>query len=433
MLPNNFRPSYRPHNSGHDYYGEGVYLVTLVIRGRDKLLSTLNQDVGNPQSVLSPLGKEVMRCCNYIPEIQAKKGRKIKIHAAICMPDHFHCVLEVIERMDVSVGEVICGFKTGCTQAYRRLHGSSLPYTATDASELQNSLTQFEHPNLLSPSEPYMAQNLDPHRMSRAQRRQYYASLPRNQRPLFDDDYDDTICFPRHINLDEHNRHKAAMINYVHDNPRRAITMKLFPRFFERRLHIAIKGTDKSGSPITRDYAAFGNIYLLRWARKVQVMCHRKARYGMLTDEEKAARGISYQALPEALTSIPYEETQAFQRQHDEVIEKVMAGATVVVTPGISAGEKAIKNKCLQKGMPLIHLQKEPIGALWKPERERFEACLNGSLLILAPWHPDELGEVNGVPQDTSYSVFHNLNELAEEVCMWSGEAVVKRDISMRC
>lgn len=115
----------------------------------------------------------------------------------------------------------------------------------------------------------------------------------------------------------------------------------------------------------------------------------------------------------------------AFRREHDNWVAQVMAGATVVVTPGISKGEQLMKNECLAKGYPLIHLQKEPIGALWKPEKMRFDACTNGRLLILAPWKADELGDVAGVPSATDYSVFHNLNTLAEEICLFEGEAVV--------
>ena len=102
-----------------------------------------------------------------------------------------------------------------------------------------------------------------------------------------------------------------------------------------------------------------------------------------------------------------------------------MAGQTVIVTPGISKGELQMKAECLEKGYPLIHLQKEPIGALWKPEKTRFEACTHGRLLMLAPWKADELGDVGGVPTGTDYAVFHNLNKLAEEICLFEGEAVV--------
>ena len=40
--------SYRPRNPGHDYYGRGIYLVTLVVSGREALFGRLNSDVRPP-------------------------------------------------------------------------------------------------------------------------------------------------------------------------------------------------------------------------------------------------------------------------------------------------------------------------------------------------------------------------------------------------
>ena len=84
-----------------------------------------------------------------------------------------------------------------------------------------------------------------------------------------------------------------------------------------------------------------------------------------------------------------------------------------------------MKDECLDRGFPLIHLQKEAIGAFWKPERKRFDACANGSLLILAPWNLDAMGSVGGVPSDSDYSRFHNLNVLAAEICAFNGDAKI--------
>ena len=184
------------------------------------------------------------------------------------------------------------------------------------------------------------------------------------------------------------------MIRYVEDNPRRAVIRRARPEFMRRCLHVVIGG---------RDYAAFGNLFLLRWARKVQVFCHRKA--------------------PDGRT--PYERTDAYRRECMEWKRMVMQGATAIVTPGISMRERMIKDRCIERGYPLIHLQKEAIGSYWKPELRRFEACAGGALLILAPWKPETIGEVNGVPSDTDYSIFHNLNHLAEEICAFEGEARV--------
>ena len=359
--------SYRPHNSGHDYYDKGIYLITLVVGNRDCLLGELNMDERHPSVCLTSLGSAVMDEWRKTVAIQASKGRKITLHAAVCMPDHFHGVIEVGERMDVSIGNIILFFKGACTSRWRNLTGFvQQPGTAAFIRHA-----------------------------SAAQRSAYYASRPRIERPLFDDNYDDTICLTNPDGTYDR-RHLSAMIGYVNDNPRRAVILCLNPTFMQRCLHIVIGG---------RDYAAFGNLFLLRWARKVQVFCHRKA--------------------PDGRT--PYEQTEAYRRECAEWKAQVMQGATVIVTPGISKGERIIKNRCIESGYPLIHIQKEPISRYWKPEASRFHACENGTLLILAPWSPETIGDINGVPKETDYSIFHNLNKIAAEICTFNGTAVVKR------
>lgn len=373
--------SYRPHTPGYDYYDAGIYHITLVTRNREPLFGTLNMSAQQPAVILNEVGHAVMECWHRIPDHHAAKGRQIGLLAACCMPDHFHGVIEVRERMEVSVGEVICGFKTGCTQAWRQLVGQ--PCTAANLPDCGWNNNA---------KEPYMAPvTKATHNMSRKQRAAYYASRPREEQPLFEDNYDDTICM-------SHGQCEA-MINYVNDNPRRAIIRKLHPDFMARRLHVMING---------HDYAAFGNLFLLRWANKEQVFCHRMARLSM--------------------PNVPYVNTEAYHKQHDQWIAHVMEGATVLVTPGISAGERQMKEECLQHGYPLIHLQKEPITRYWKPEKVRFDACSQGSLLILAPWNIDEMGDVNHVPSNTDYARFHNLNTLAAEICAFYGEATVLKD-----
>ena len=159
--------SYRPHNPGHDYYAPGVYLITLVVRNREhnhSLLGTLNDDVKAPAVVLSEIGKAVMDCWHLIPEFQARHGRKVKVHGAVCMPDHFHGVIEVLEPMDRSVGEVICGFKIGCTKAWREINGiGSQPSTADFAADFACC------------QRPYMV--VDLHRLSKRQRAEWMITM----------------------------------------------------------------------------------------------------------------------------------------------------------------------------------------------------------------------------------------------------------------
>ncbi len=375
--------SYRPRNSGHDYYGKGIYLITLVVSQRLPLLGSLGNDVKQPEVALSALGEKVQQAWNNIPERQVAHGNRVIVHASVCMPDHFHGVIEVMEPMQWSLGDIIQAFKATCTSFWQKQQGydnsSNRPisdYCYSEQAPLwlqEKAIHHFNEGSLIRA-------------LSKRQRQEYYSFVCREQRPLFDDNYDDTVCIDQ--------RHHKAMIAYVHDNPRRAILRRSLPQLMQRSLHVQIGN---------HDYGTFGNLFLLRWARKVQVQCHRL----------------------HPVSREPYENTIDYSRQHKQWVDAINEGATVIVTPGISRGEQIMKNECLKNGFPIIHIQKEPINSYWKPEKLRFEACANGNLLILAPWGLESMAAVNGVPANTDYSIFHHLNDLAAEICTFDGKAKI--------
>lgn len=377
--------SYRPRNPGHDYYGRGTYLITLVVRGREALFGSLAGDAQHPEVQLSPLGKVVSEMWNRIPQLQAKYGNRVVVHACVCMPDHFHCVIEVLEPMQWSLGNIMQAFKSACTSWWQRSQG--LPQAVSrPLTDIINSPTAPAW--LRMKAQKYSNESELIRNLSKYRRQEYYALVGRAHRPLFDDNYDDTVC------LDD--RHREAMIAYVNDNPRRAILRRALPDVMQRCLHVQVGA---------RSFGAFGNLFLLRWANKLQVQCHRK--------------------LPGS--NMPFELSEEYEKVHQKWIDDIMRGATVIVTPGISRGELLMKNECLEKGFPLIHIQKDAINNFWKPERKRFEACAKGCLLILAPWGLDEMESVNSVPPDADYSRFHNLNRIAEEICNFYGVAKIIR------
>ena len=378
-------------------------------------------DPVHPGVDLTPLGRAVEEEWEKIPDAELLHGRHLRILGKVAMPDHFHGVLFVEERMDVSVGEVIWGFKTACTKRWRAITGvdtpSSQPTTAGDTNTpptaigtppaITGTLPSATTPPAtstpptmdppVSVSQPSLAATPpDPHRMSRAQRARYYASLPRNQQPLFDDNYDDSVLYaPNQL---------EAMLAYVHDNPRRAILKARVPQFMQSCLCLTIGGVR---------YSAFGNFLLLRRPLKAQVFCHRLARMGQLTLDERLANG--YTALPyspDMRSKVRYIDTQAWEHDREAWIKAAQNDA-VLVTPGISPGERDMKNIAINCRLPLIHLQKEPITK--KPEGERFFACAEGSLLILAPWAED----LDAMPRQFGgdYDRFHNMNLLAEQIC----------------
>lgn len=378
--------SYRPRNAGHDYYSRGIYLITLVVSGREHLLShfvTCNDNKAPSTIALTPLGEAVQEAWLQIPVRQSAHGNRVVVHACVCMPDHFHGVIEVQEPMQWSLGDIIQAFKAFCTSRWQQQQGlpcsTNRPISVDCISN--GAPAWLREKAALHDNEGALVRS-----MSKKQRQEYYTFLGRQQRPLFDDNYDDTVC------LDE--RHRQAMIAYVHDNPRRARLRQLLPDYLRRCLHVQIGN---------RSYGAFGNLFLLKWPRKLQVMCHRS----------------------QPVSHLPYEETDDYAQERGKWEKYIMEGCSAIVTPGISRGEQLMKNECIERGYPLIHLQKDPIGQYWKPEKKRFEACVKGTLLILAPWDLDTMGNVGNVPSDSDYSRFHNLNALAAEICAFNGEAKI--------
>lgn len=106
----NSKSSYRPHNPGHDYYAPGVYLITLVVRNRERnheLLGRLNGDVKAPAVVNTEVGKMVMEEWEKTPAIQEKKGNSISLVGQVCMPDHWHGVVRVLKPMNKSLGHIV--------------------------------------------------------------------------------------------------------------------------------------------------------------------------------------------------------------------------------------------------------------------------------------------------------------------------------------
>ena len=83
-------------------------------------------------------------------------------------------------------------------------------------------------------------------------------------------------------------------------------------------------------------------------------------------------------------TGLPTEQTPDYHRQRERQLNEAREGV-VLVSPGISKGESLVIRAAIDEALPVIQLQKEPIGDYWKPERRRFEACARGALLILSP------------------------------------------------
>ena len=359
----------------HDYHEKGLYMITMVIEGRKRLFGTIvghaNGRPGTdeaPHVALSELGRRVLE--QEVPKI-SRYYPMVEVWRVAMMPDHIHLLLRMREALPEGkhLGMVVRGFKTGCSRAWWQwqdeagLGGKTPSTTALKSGKTPSTaaLKSGETPSTAAlksgaPSAAAVVPKASP--------------LGKEElRPvLFQKGYHDRII------------NKPGMLEnikrYMEENPLRARIREECPHLMERQLHLWIAG---------REYAAFGNLFLLKYPIKEQVFFHRK-------DPE---------------TGLPTEKTEAYQKERTRLL-RIAEEGTVLVTPGISKGESLVVNDALDACLPLILLQKEPIGEYWKPAQRRFYACAAGRLLILAPWM---------VEGNTDYSRFHHLNDLAREIC----------------
>ena len=359
LTPHEIQHNQHRRAEWQDYSGTGLYMITLCIDGRHPLFGHLEGNISAkrgqadfPHIVLSPLGRTILE--EELPKIH-RFYPQIEMWQAAMMPDHLHLLLYVAEPLPQGkrLGDVIRSFKGGCSRAW---WGSG---TAAGTVLKSTGIAAAPVPALLSavkPSPPVPSLSS--------------AVKPSPQRAsLFEAGYHDRII-KRPGMLD-------IIKRYMNDNPLRALMRRQLPHLMERRLHLHIG---------TQDYAAFGALFLLKRAEKEQVFFHRR----------------------DAATGLPTEQTDAYKQERERLLAEAREGV-VLVSPAISRGEKMVIDAAIEEGLPVIHLQKEPLAQYWKPELRRFEACARGSLLIMAPWGLDEHS-----PSD--FASFHRLNDLAAEI-----------------
>lgn len=156
--------------------------------------------------------------------------------------------------------------------------------------------------------------------------------------PLFEEGYHDRIL-RREGQLE-------AMKHYIADNPRRLAIKRHYPHLFRKYLHIVVAG---------QDYAAYGNIFLLREVEKSQVIVHRR-------------------------------DSQEEHQHHLDEWMKVIDNEGVLVSPFVSPREKQVRDMAREREGKLIVLKENGFPEVFKPGGWEFEYCVQGKLLLMAPW-----------------------------------------------
>jgi len=337
----------------HDYKGRSIYLITLEVAGRRRLLGRIR---GADAPCTGPNAAEASRPARLTegkwPEIPlsvaglseeeltrvnaplfepSKLGRRVseefmkigehvagvKPLLAQAMPDHFHGILFVTREINRSLGSIMAGFKGKCSQIARELGASE-------------TLTRI---------------------------------APGRTPSLWEEGYHDRILTSE--------GQLEKMFRYVIDNPRRLALRLKYPDLFTSVRCLVGHG---------HGFDAFGNGFLLQRDTIAQVQCSRRF-FGF---KREAKRGLTPGA-PNRSLKVTREvafETPEFAAKRDELFAAAKKGA-VLCSPCISDGEKAIAYAAVDAGHSLIVLRNEPFPSRFKPSGRFFDACAEGRLLML--------------------------------------------------
>ena len=218
----------------HDYFERGIYMITLEVAGRRPLLGKLVGERIAP----TPLGEAVSECWRQIPFFHPE----VQLLECAVMPDHFHGLLFVRRRMARHLGEVVRGFKMGCTKAYRAIYGAP--------------------PDRLAPPDGA------PPDQSGAQPGSVVRHTWRAP-SLFAPGYHDRIL--------THKGQLETLFRYIRDNPRRLAMRLAHPDYFTRINQLALMGNT---------FAAYGNPFLLNRPDRLQIQCSRRITPDALAAEQ---------------------------------------------------------------------------------------------------------------------------------------------------
>lgn len=211
----------------HDYTSSCIYLITVTTEGRQRLLGTLVGDSAATAAIEpTPLGAYVAEAFRQTAaETTKKTGCRVQVLHYQIMPDHFHGILYVRDRLpaNYALGKIVAAWKSACTHA---LWASS-----------------FSAPHL---SASFSSTHLSAEHETKA--------------PLFSRGFNDRILFRR--------GQLKTWVAYLDDNPRRLWLKWHFPDRL-RKVYDFTAGTKG------HRYTAVGNTFLVTHPERLQVRCHR--------------------------------------------------------------------------------------------------------------------------------------------------------------
>ena len=312
------------------FKGVGIYHITFVVTGRQPLLGELAIDHEEPRCLPTDLGRAIS---HDLDEIQQRRPY-VRLLAKQLMPDHIHVLLYVTEDCSVSIKEIARGMRQGWRQMATTVSIDPQMPSAEEYKQMPKGVTQIPS------AEEYKQMPKGGTQMPKR-----VAQMPDTgtHQPLFETPFFRTLA---------HKGQLDTMIQYIHDNPRRAMLKQQNPDLFTLRRDTRVGELC---------FTSLGNLFLLDYPEKQPIICSRTLSEQQITAQQTDAL---YQA----------------------------KNGCITVTAAISPGERQIARAVREAGAPLIILLKDgfpkpgdPHEKYYKPGGVYFEACAVGRLLLLEP------------------------------------------------
>ena len=303
-------------------------------------------DHDEPRCLPTDLGRAIS---HDLDEIQQRRPY-VRLLAKQLMPDHIHVLLYVTDDCSVSIKEIARGMRQGWRQMATTVSIDPQIPSAEEYKQMPKGGTQMPSAEEYKQMPKGMTQM--PKEVAQMPSAEEYKQMPKGvtqmpdtgtHQPLFETPFFRTLA---------HKGQLDAIIQYIHDNPRRAMLKQQNPDLFTLRRDTRVGELC---------FTSLGNLFLLDYPEKQPIICSRTLSEQQITAQQTDAL---YQA----------------------------KNGCITVSAAISPGERQIARAVREAGAPLIILLKDgfpkpgdPHEKYYKPGGVYFEACAAGQLLLLEP------------------------------------------------
>lgn len=307
-----------------DYRRRAIYMITITLEDRtQEWLGHLLTENGEAQIAPTHFGEAALVALQEMPRLYPQ----VEILESQLMPEHIHFAVFVKERLPRPLGELIRGFKSGCTSRWRGSVPGPVP-GPVPCHSWQGTPT-----------------------------------------PRWAPGFQDTVLL--------HEGQLQSMLNYIRSNPKRLAEKRQNPELFKRVTNLEVP---LNGGRTIGNFFSLGNRHLLSLPLH-QVQCSRRFFEYRRVDKAGGGKKILKDSSGEPAVKFAADE---YQKQLEAAIEAAIRGA-VILSPCISDGERQIAREILKQGFRLVALKNMGFSKYEKPSGKLFEACAEGRLLLLAP------------------------------------------------